>query len=954
MRKLGRFLLRVLAVFIAIVGLLLNVASVGVIAASNNYANMVSMFLSQKTYEIKGGSGANYYTSSFATVEEMAEEAGKVSLAVEQEGIILLQNNNDVLPLKSDSKVTLLGAATVEPVYSGAGAGAISTDGVATLKESMEDAGFEVNGLVWDFYDTGAASSFRRETKNDFGAGNMLAHDAPLSMYTDDIYASFDEYGDAAIVCIGRSGTESYDLEADYLTITPEEIDLIKMARDKFDKVVVIINALNTMELGPVIDAGVDAIVWTGAYGETGIAAVGQVLNGEINPSGHTVDTWAYSALSAPSTMNLGDYNIVNSNVESGDKYLVYEEGIYVGYRYYETRYEDAVMKTAGVGDFDYDSTVLYPFGYGLSYTDFEWSNYSVNETADSVTATITVTNIGDKAGKDTVELYMQSPYTDYDKKNKLEKSAVELVGFAKTPLLEAGQSATVSITVDKRDMAAYDAYGYGTYILEAGDYYFAAAKDAHDATNSILAAKGYEVEAGEHVATVTVADTDTTSYAKSLNGTDIVNQFADCDITTYDDSVCYLTRSDWEGTFPTVYADGAWNAPAEVLSGLEIGSLTDKGEAMPEFDTISETYGRLTMADMIGLEYDDPKWDALLSQMSVDETWDLIAHAGYGTKAVESITLPGVTQKDGTSGISSAIAGGDQDCTGYPPEIVMASTWDQELAHNMGLMVGEDSIASGIAVWYAPAMNIHRNPISGRNYEYYSEDGFLSGAMATQIVSGAVEKGTAVTIKHFAINDQETNRTGCAVFFNEQAAREIYLLPFEMCVEKGDANGLMDSMNRVGTKWSGANENLMINVLRNEWGYKGFTITDQASFSSFNYEDIFEAVGTTDLWLCTAKNMWNLDDAHKNATYLTAARNAAHNYLYVIANSNAMNGVDKDTIVKNVIPKWQKLYGALVIFMILLDLLNYWLFTRLWWNKAARLERKERKRNKKANKKSA
>ena len=907
------------------------------------------MFLSQKTYEIQGGSGTNYYESAFSSTQEMAQEAGRVSLAVEQEGIVLLQNENEALPLNNGAKVTLLGAATVEPVYSGAGAGAISTDGVATLKESMEAAGFSVNPVTWEFYDTGDASSFRRETKNDFGAGNMLAHDAPLSMYTDEIYASFKEYSDAAIVCIGRSGTESYDLEADYLTITDAEIDLINMARENFDKVVVVINVLNTMELQPVLDAKVDAIVWTGAYGQTGIAAVGQILNGEINPSGRTVDTWAYSALSAPSTLNLGDYNIVNSQVESGDKYLVYEEGIYVGYRYYETRYEDTVLGTANVGSFNYDSTVLYPFGYGLSYTNFDWSDFSLTESGNTVTATVKVTNAGQVAGKDTVELYMQSPYTSYDVANKLEKSAVELVGFEKTPLLQPGQSATVTVSVDKRDMTSYDAYGFGTYILEAGDYYFAAAKNAHEATDTILAAKGYSVaNATANVGSVNVASTDSTTYAKSLNGTAIVNQFDDCDITTYDSNVCYLTRSNWEGTYPTTYADGAWNAPDAVLAGLELKSLPDKGDEMPVFGTISDTYGRLTMADMIGLDYDDPKWDALLSQMSVEETWDLISHAGYGTKAIESITLPGVTQKDGTSGISSAIAGGDQDCTGYPPEIVLASTWNKELANQMGLMVGEDSIASGIAVWYAPAMNIHRNPISGRNYEYYSEDGYLSGEMAANVVSGAVEKGTAVTIKHFAINDQETNRTGCALFFNEQAAREIYLLPFEMSVVKGNANGLMDSMNRVGTTWSGANENLMVNVLRNEWGYKGFTITDQASFSSFNYEDIFEGIGITDLWLCTAKNMWNLDDAHKNATYLTAARNAAHNYLYVIANSNAMNGVDKDTVVKNIVPKWQKLYGPLVIFMILLDLFNCWIFKILWWNKADRVARKEKKKSKK------
>jgi len=381
----------------------------------------------------------------------------------------------------------------------------------------------------------------------------------------------------------------------------------------------------------------------------------------------------------------------------------------------------------------------------------------------------------------------------------------------------------------------------------------------------------------------------------------------------------------------------------------------------MPQFNVISEEYGELKLADMIDVPYDDPKWEAYLNQFDKDELYQYISHAGYGTTAIEDEGVPGVIHKDGPAGISSTLAGGNINCMGYPPAVVLASTWNVDLAEARGKLVGEDSLSSDVTVWYAPAMNIHRTAMSGRNFEYYSEDGFLSGVMGAAETAAFQSKGGIVTIKHFAINDQESNRIGGAMFCNEQSARELYLLPFQMCVEDGNAWGIMSSMNRVGGRWIGGHEGIMTNMLRGEWGYEGFVITDQTSFASFNYCDIREGlVAGNDIWLCTGQDMWQLSDEEMTATVMTAARQAMHRYLYIVANSNAMNGVDSDTVVKNVLAGWQIALYVLAVVILLLDVFAFMGVRRLWtgMNKAQRLEAKvakkalkEAKKAEKANK---
>ncbi|MBR2044965.1 MAG: glycoside hydrolase family 3 C-terminal domain-containing protein [Agathobacter sp.] len=955
---LGTIARRFLAIVLALVMVLLTVVVAVGIPLANNYKNMVSMFMGQTTFTAEGGSNPQYFKSDYASAEEVDKAATELSVQIEREGIVLMKNEDNALPLANGAKVSLLSQNSVDLVYGGAGAGSIDTSQVDNLKSALEKNGFVVNPTLWDFYETGAGAAYRKGVPNIMGIGDFAANEVPMNVYTEDVIASMDDYNDAGIIVIGRSGSESVDLPADYLTFTAEEKALIEFACEKFETVVLMLNVTNAMNLSVLDEYDIDACIWVGATGQEGAVAIGEVLNGTVSPSGNTVDTWSYKPAEAPAAVNLGDFTITNSEVVSGNKYIVYEEGIYVGYRYYETRYEDVVLGNESASNFNYEEQVQFPFGYGLSYTTFDWTDYTVTENEDNFTITVTVTNTGDYAGKETVQIYMQKPYTEYDKENQLEKASVELVGYDKTEVLEPGASELVEIEVSKELLKAYDAYGYGTYIVEEGNYYLAAGENAHDALNNILVAKGASVDGDVALTHLYVqAELDTTTYAVADTGNAIENQMEDVDIKAYDTEFKYLSRNDWTGTWPTVYAEGQWEAPEELLKALEIIVTENPDAVMPEFNVISEEYGELKLADMIGLDYDDPKWEAYLNQFDKDELYQYISHAGYGTTAIEGEGVPGVIHKDGPAGISSTLAGGNINCMGYPPAVVLASTWNVDLAEARGKLVGEDSLSSDVTVWYAPAMNIHRTAMSGRNFEYYSEDGFISGVMGAAETAAFQSKGGIVTIKHFAINDQESNRIGGSMFCNEQSARELYLLPFQMCVEDGNATGIMSSMNRVGGRWIGGHEGIMTNMLRGEWGYEGFVITDQTSFASFNYCDIREGlVAGNDIWLCTGQDMWQLSEEEMTATVMTAARQAIHRYLYAVANSNAMNGVDRDTVVKNVLAGWQIALYVIAVVILVLDVFAFMGVRRLWtgMNKAQRLEAKVAKKALKEAKKAA
>ncbi len=860
------------------------------------------------------------YLSGSGTVTTAESEA--LCLEIEEEGMVLLQNKDGALPLKSGAAVSVFGQDSVDFVYGGAGSGSVDTSKAANLKQALEKSGFQVNPALWDFYLTGPGKDYRKSVPDETGKGDFAVNEVPAGVYTQSVKDSFAQYGDAAIVCIGRSGGESSDIPTQplasgyrYLELDKDELDLLSMACERFDTVVLVLNSNNTLELGFLDDpayANVKACLWCGGVGQEGIYAIGKALAGEVNPSGRLVDTYAYDSLSAPSAANLGDYSITNSTVTNGGKYLVYAEGIYVGYRYYETRYEDAVLGQGNAGDYDYSTTVQFPFGHGLSYTRFDWSDYQVKEGEDGFEVSVTVTNAGDRAGKDVVQVYMQSPYTDYDRTNGVEKSAVELVGFAKTALLEPDKSETVTVTVPKEVMKTYDANGAGTYILDAGDYYFAAGCDVHDGLNNILAAKGYSAKDGmdadgdASMAWKTTVDAqDSTTYAVSMaTGKAVSNQFQDTDIRYYDGDFRYLSRSDWAGTWPETYQGGSWQAPGTLLKDLEwkrgVDVVGTGSEAMPTFE--AQTGHKAS--DLTGTDYSDPAWQELAEALTPEQAMRLVRLGGYATVQVDGIGLPATQDKDGPSGISGTLVGG-QSAMAYPVEVVMASTWNTELIHRLGLSVGEDSINTGVAGWYAPGVNIHRSPYSGRNFEYYSEDGFLSGQISAAEVRGAREKGVITYMKHFALNDQETNRYGVAVFANEQAIREVFLKGFEYTVTQGNTNAAMASMNRLGATWSGAHKGLMTNVLRDEWGFEGAVITDQASVPAMFYQDIVSGLSAgTDLWLNTNKNYWLLDaytemdgstmDWTKNATVMASVQRSAKNVIYTVTTSNAMEGAGK------------------------------------------------------------
>jgi beta-glucosidase len=917
------------------------VLAVGLVVANiyvSRYSDLISGYFGQATQRVEaaeGGADANYYPSDFASDAERTAYLEDVARRITAGGMTLLANNG-ALPLAANARVTVFGQDAVDPIYGGGGAGSIDVTKAVDLKEGLTQAGLTLNPVLWDFYETGPGASYRKTTPDVYGQGAFAVNEVPRDGYTDDVIASFADYSDAAVIVVGRAGGESGDLSIvpdesgyTYLQLDDNERAMIALACEHFKNVVVLLNTATPVELGPLSDYDVDAVLWIGPLGQTGALAVGQALTGAVNPSGATVDTYAYDSLSAPSAQNMAAAYFTNQTNEAMTYgYVVYAESIYVGYYYYETRYEDVVLGNETKANYNYATQVQYPFGYGLSYTTFDWSGFAVSKADDTYTVSVAVTNTGSVAGRDVVEVYLQQPYTDYDRENGVEKPSVQLAGYAKTSELAPGASETVTIEVPGELFRAYDAAGYGTYIVDAGDYYLTAAEDAHAAINNILAAKGYTTADGMtadgddgFVHQVTVGTLDAETYATAATGTAIVNQFDDVDIRYYDAGFTYLTRSDWKGTWPTLYQNGFWTLSDQILEDLKISFETNADDVAPNYGVISETYGELSAAMLIGEDYDSPAYDALLDQMTLAEIDTLVRVGGYSTSIVESIQLPATVDRDGPAGISGTLVGGYSGM-GYPPAVVLASSWDDELAEEFGRAIGEDSIALSTAGWYAPSMDIHRSPYSGRNFEYYSEDGFISGKMGAAVCRGAVSKGVIVFIKHYALNDQEGNRYGGTMFADEQSVRQIYLTPFELSVREGGANGIMVGMNRVGARYAGGHYGLMTATLRDEWGFTGIAITDQASFSLFAYADLREGLEAgTDLWLNTDAALWALSEADMTPTVQLNMRRAAHNIVYTVINSNAMNGLAADSRLVAITPTWKKLFygGEVLIGLIIL-----------------------------------
>ncbi len=788
------------AIITTAVGGVLSIALIVGTVFAYQYQNLLDVYLTNSDYSA-------------------SEDSKKLCEDVANEGAVLLKNEDDALPLAAnETDIALLGQNSVDFVYGGSGSGSVDTDQAPTLKTAFEREGYHVDETLWNFYTSGPGKSYRKTTPDQAGNGNFAVNEVPQNAYTNDVLNSLKN-DDVAVVSLGRSGGESADIPTSnlktgytYLQIDQDERDLLKLACDNFEKVILVINSNNPIELGILEDEeyeNIKAAIWIGGVGQEGIYAIPNILKGDVNPSGRLVDTYAYDSKSAPSIQNLGDYNISNSSVDRGNKYLVYGEGIYVGYRYYETRYEDKVLNQGNAGDYNYSTQVQYPFGYGLSYTTFEWSDFQVQESEDksSFEVTVHVTNTGDRAGKDVIELYAQKPYTE----GGVETSAIELVGFDKTIELDPSSSADVTITIDKEDLTSYDYQTAKTYVLTPGDYYFAIGRNAHDALNNILALKGKTVNDGMYYdgnsALAKLAfeqeTTDSTTYSTAETGNKITNLFEDVDINYYSEYT-YLSRGDWVGTYPTTFSNGTWNASQDLLNNLEfydVNTDTSDDEIINDYTFVqnsdSTTY---TVHELIGVSYDDPKWDDLTNQLSYSQMTRLIRLGGYSTIQIDKIKLPATQDKDEPNGVSGTLVSGVSSMA-WPAEILMASTWNTDMIKQLGVLFGQDTISINVAGVYGPGANIHRSPYSGRNFEYYSEDAHLSYAMAKSEIEGLRSKGVITYTKHFFLNDQETNRYGGAIFANEQAIREIYAKGFEGVVD-GGTNAMMAAMNRIGSRW--------------------------------------------------------------------------------------------------------------------------------------------------------
>ena len=996
---------RTLVWFIVSVLLIAIIVVAGVLSETLLF-EVFRMALGERQVETFGG--GQFYVSDYEDKEDSFEKSNLVNERINEEGITLLKNEGNALPLAEGAKISVFGKNSVNLAYGGSGSGAFTvTEDTPTLYQSLEAAGFEYNPVMHDFYsDNGLSGSGRpasptmdnaRDTIPGFETG-----ETPISSYTTAVKNSYGDYNDAALVVFTRIGGESFDLPRTmqnsdgspingaldgsdhYLELDKNEQDMLVEACNNFDNVIVIINSSTSMELGFLDGADdhdeslvdgmdgiadkIDACVWIGGPGYSGINALGRVLNGTVNPSGRTVDTYRRDFTQDPTYVNFSDYLVSRGNlylVSDGSQpsvaehYVDYEEGIYVGYRYYETRgFTD--------GEDWYNDSVIFPYGYGLSYTTFEWEvtdmsfedgaalSWSADED-EEFSVTVNVTNTGEMAGKEVVQVYITAPYTA----GGIEKAHVALVGFAKTDLIEPGDSDEVTVTFDGYEFASYDyndANGndFCGYELDAGEYEVKVMRNAHEVVDS----RAFELEE-----TVQYAQDTTTGY-------DVVNLYDDVSFEENYGLESVLSRSDWEGTWPVneviAGSDAERTVSPEFMNQIKSTEtnnpiVNDDSIQMPTVADVSATPGTLQIYDLVQLkdealenegtpsaedylrdeegtvivDYDDERWEDYLSLLTEEEMMSFTMNGAFQTEALDSLGLMSTLAADGPVGFVYFMAQIEsqnpvyQVCS-YASECVIAATWNVELAYEMGLSVGNEAIIGNqrgggrpYSGWYAPAVNIHRSPFGGRNFEYYSEDPLMSGKLAAEVVKGARSRGVYCMIKHFAVNEQETNRSGVCTWLTEQALREIYLKPFEYTVKEGGTMGMMSSFNRIGSLWTGGDYRLLTEILRNEWGFQGLVITD------FNTEPFMDtkqmAYAGGDLNLATTPHAW---DATTAADF-TVLRTNVKNILYTLTRSNAMNGHGEGAYYVTYYAWWEVtlFFGGIGIIVVL----AVWGFFVIW-----------------------
>ncbi len=855
-----------------------------------------------------------YYKSDYSSSEARTAHSAELVKQITAEGAVLMKNEG-ALPM-SAGRVSVFGID--------------AKDG--DLQRALEADGFTVNPTLAAFYASSSHESGVRglSAGNGSETGGWVIDEVPQSEYTDAVKASYAEYADAAFVVLLRTGAEGNDLpydmsryggsaEENYLQLNQAEKDLLAEVGAHFDRVIVLIDSANAMQMDFVDEAayGIDAVLW---YARAPYASIADILCGKVNPSGRLVDTYVKDNLNSPAMQNFGDFRYVDENGSlTGFSYVNYAEGIYVGYKYYETRYEDKVLGQGNAGSYDYQAEVAYPFGFGLSYTTFEWSGFKVEEKDGVYTASVTVKNTGSAAGKDVAEFYVQSPYTP----GGTEKAAVSLVQYAKTKELKPGESQTVSVTFNEYDIADYDDVTAKTYTLDAGDWYFTAARDAHDAVNNVLAAKGKGTADGMTAdGNAALAKKIARGAQKLLDtaektGAPVTNQLSDF---IRAEGAVYLSRSDWSVMdnnglrYATGTAKGASNVgnasgdvPTVVASAELTANLAMQGkEASANPDNFDDpekfpgkdayTYGAengVKLIDMMGLSYDDPKWNDILDELKLSEMHQLFNKSGWGSLALDSIGKPKTYEYDAPNGIANFLTG--ETLYSYTCATLICATWNQELQAEFGAAIGNDAIASNTSGWYAPGINIHRTPFGARNYEYYSEDAVLTGLCAAAVCRETESRGMHAYIKHFVMNDADTNRAAngaVAVYGTEQAARQIYLKPFQYSIEKGNAQGIMLTMCRVGWHYTFGCWPLMTAICRGEFGFNGCYITDYTTTMKGAGSDMYLAAGGT---LVHATAEQTLSDV-KSGWCRAYIREAAHSILYNTANSLAMNGIEGGT----------------------------------------------------------
>ena len=952
----------------ALMASLLTLSSLGTGLAMEN-AGTINNYFNLSTTKLEtpdNGTDTEYFKSAYGelsdeNLEKVLVDSYAQCVNEQEEGSVLLKNDDHALPLAEDERsVTLFGHASVEPVYKPtSGAASASGEHLITYHDALVKAGFDVNETLFSAYEKSDTKRAVGTVSPAYGVIETELGEEDISFYTDSIRSSWEDTNhDAALVLIAREGGEDADLTMhdkdgmSQLALHQEERDLLQMIQDsgQFEKTIVILNSPWAMEMGWLDEYDIDACLWIGNTGLRGFEGVAKLLTGEANPSGRLTVTYAADSLSSPAATYASENSPMYANAEEiqaycsdDDQYVsyytIYAEGIYLGYKYYETRYEDCILDRFGADDvigssngtpWNYADEICFPFGYGLSYTDFEQKLEKVQMKQDEITATVSVKNTGETAGKSVVELYAQKPYGEYEIENQVEASAVQLVGYGKTSELKPGESEELTITVNPYLLASYDYSNAKGYIVSEGTYYLSVGDDAHDALNNILAAKGaadlFDQDGNEVTGNAgntyswEQKDIDTETYRYSaVTGEEVTNQFDNADINNLiPDTITYLSRSDWAGTYPEQAV--SLTATEDMMESIN-GYTYEKPADAP---SVSEfTQGKdngLNFAAMKDVDYEDEEtWNAFLDQMTIEELCSILSTDMSGAEQVESIVMPSTTEGDGIDGVKSNFLYGDKrGATAFTGTCVLASTWNKELIENRGALMAEEALYCNYPTIWCGGGDLCRTPFSGRNFEYWSEDGTVTYLGVAAELKAMQERGLNAGIKHYCGNDQEKNRESLSSFFNEQSWRENNLRAFESAFCDAGILDTMQGFNRIGCVYMAQCKELMTNVLRGEWGYKGKVITDAVCGASYKTHYAESMAAGTDYYCwdkiifgegepVIARDILSKQIIEKDdGAMLENVRRAAKNIYYAMSRSLAVNGMNSETKVIKITPWWQ------------------------------------------------